>query len=34
MIVVVAGCDGTAPPPEAVALLETEVAVMLAWVMV
>ncbi len=29
IIVVLAGCEGPAPPPEAVALLETETALML-----
>ena len=33
IIVVLAVCDGPAPPPKAVALFEREVKVKLAWVM-
>ena len=33
IIVVLAGCDGPAPPPDAVALLEMEATLRLAWVM-
>jgi hypothetical protein len=34
IIVVLAGCDGPTPPPEAVALFETEATFRFAWLMV